>query len=156
MIHIKMLVMDVDGTMTDGSINISSSGELFKSFDVKDGMGIKLLHDNHVLTSIITGRVSDIVSIRARELKINNVSQGVNDKASALKQLMSKYNLSKYEVAYIGDDINDLDAIDLVGLSFCPCDSAISVRERVDRVLQKPGGHGALRECAEIIINEYL
>lgn len=148
--------MDVDGTMTDGSINISSSGELFKSFDVKDGMGIKLLHDNHVLTSIITGRVSDIVSIRARELKINNVSQGVNDKASALKQLMSKYNLSKYEVAYIGDDINDLDAIDLVGLSFCPCDSAISVRERVDRVLQKPGGHGALRECAEIIINEYL
>lgn len=151
-----MLVMDVDGTMTDGSINISSSGELFKSFDVKDGMGIKLLHDNHVLTSIITGRVSDIVSIRARELKINNVSQGVNDKASALKQLMSKYNLSKYEVAYIGDDINDLDAIDLVGLSFCPCDSAISVRERVDRVLQKPGGHGALRECAEIIINEYL
>ena len=152
MSRIKMLIMDVDGTMTDGSINISPSGELFKRFDVKDGYGIKMAFESNIHIVILTGRDSEIVKIRAKELGIGEVMQNVTNKKNAIDFLCSKYNLSHEEIAYIGDDLNDYDAITSVGLSFCPADAVSKIKEVCSLVLTSNGGHGAIRECIEHIL----
>ena len=107
---IKMLVMDVDGTLTDGKIYIGSSGELMKAFDVKDGYAIVQLTKQGVIPVIITGRESEILKKRATELKIKELHQGVENKLECLKQIATKHVISAEEIAYIGDDINDLEA----------------------------------------------
>ena len=151
---IKKLIMDVDGTMTDGIINIAPSGELFKSFNVKDGYGIKMLINAGVEPIIITGRRSDIVSLRAKELEITSVYQGVSDKAECLQNIMEKEALSPDAVAYIGDDLNDLEAMKLVRHTFAPADASEDVLNYVDHRLNSTGGHGAIRECAEVILKK--
>ncbi|NLL94219.1 MAG: HAD hydrolase family protein [Thermoplasmatales archaeon] len=152
---IRMLVMDVDGTLTDGRIHIGADGELFKSFDVKDGYGIKQICKKYgIITVIITGRESKIVEIRSNELEIDEVHQAVSDKKSVLIALSSKYGLKPIQIAYVGDDLNDLSAIEYVGTSFAPSDSHPKVKERVNHVLHSAGGHGAVRECIDIIIDD--
>ena len=147
-----MLVMDVDGTLTDGKINISENGELFKSFSVKDGYGIKLLIEHNIIPVIITGRISKIVELRAQELRFIEVHQGVADKRLKLMEIVDRYDLDLNQIAYIGDDLNDLDAISCVGISYAPADAILEVKKSVKCVLQSEGGNGALRECIDHIL----
>ena len=146
--------MDVDGTLTDGKIYISSRGEEFKAFNVKDGYGISnILSSIDVTPVIITGRTSDIVKKRADELDIKEVYQGISDKLSVLRRLCTKYSIFINEVAYIGDDVNDIPAMLEAGLSFAPKDSVSEVKKIADFILNNAGGQGAVRECIEHIVN---
>lgn len=151
--RIKMLVMDVDGTMTDGKIYMGDAGEVFKAFSIKDGMGIRLLRKAGVIPVILTGRYSKIVENRAEELGIDELYQGIHQKAEVLRQLADKYSLEYKNIAYIGDDINDLPAMEVAGLTFAPKDAAKTVLERVDIILEAMGGAGAVREAVEIILS---
>lgn len=149
-----MLVMDVDGTLTDGIVNIGDNGEIFKSFDIKDGYGIKHICKKYgILTVIITGRESKIVDIRSKELGIKEVHQAISDKKAKLIELSFKYGLKREQIAYIGDDVNDLLAIEYAGWTFAPKDSHPDVKERVDHVLNSNGGRGAVRECIDLIVD---
>lgn len=151
----KLLVMDVDGTLTDGKIYMSSSGEAFIAFDVKDGFGLKnILKKYNIKTAIITGRRSEIVQRRAEELDINYLYQGVNDKFICLKQLIETVNCSYEDVVYIGDDVNDQPCMEKVGLSCCPADAHENVKKIVKHVAQRRGGQGAVREVIDMIIRK--
>lgn len=151
---IKMLVMDVDGTLTDGHIYVGANGEMMKAFNVKDGYAIAhILPEKNILPVIITGRNSDIVATRARELKIMELYQGISDKLSKLKEVAAKYQLEAEEIAYIGDDVNDLDCIEYCGLTACPQDALEEVKVKVDYVCKADGGRGAVREFVTFIIN---
>jgi 3-deoxy-D-manno-octulosonate 8-phosphate phosphatase (KDO 8-P phosphatase) len=150
---IKLLVMDVDGTLTDGKINMGPDGEVFKSFDIKDGYGInEMLPAHGIVPAIITGRTSKIVENRARELHITELYQGRHDKLDTLKSLMEKYECSRENVAYIGDDVLDIVCMRECGLVGCPADSCQQVKEIADFVCSKNGGDGAVREFIEHII----
>lgn len=151
--NIKLFVMDVDGTLTDGHIYFGENGEVMKAFHVRDGYAIAHILPKFGVTSvIITGRESEIVRKRATELKIAEVHQGVSDKLSKLKEIAEKYNVEPHEVAYIGDDVNDLDCIKWCGVTACPSDAADEVREAVEYVCQHEGGEGAVREFADFLI----
>lgn len=151
---IKLLVMDVDGTLTDGCIYTGSNGEMMKAFDVKDGYAIKhILPKLGIIPAIITGRRSDIVACRARELDIEELYQGVADKSRVLQELAAKYRISLEEVAYIGDDLNDLACMKLCGLTACPKDAVEAVRLCANVVCKRNGGHGAVRELIDFLSN---
>ena len=152
---IRMLIMDVDGTLTDGKIYIGPSGEIMKAFDIKDGYAIAhMLPEMGIMPVIITGRQSAIVENRAKELGIKEIRQGTSDKLGTLKEIAQKYDVSPDKIAYIGDDLNDLDCIEYVGFTACPADAVDAVRQKVDYVCQHPGGQGALREMAERLQRE--
>jgi 3-deoxy-D-manno-octulosonate 8-phosphate phosphatase (KDO 8-P phosphatase) len=151
--NIKIVIMDVDGTLTDGFIIIDSNGVETKHFNVKDGMGITLANEAGLLTGIISSRSSTIVEKRALELKINIVKQGCKDKVKAFKDILDQFNLVAEDAAYIGDDINDLDVCMIAGVSFAVNDAADELKSVVDYVLAKNGGHGAVREAICNIIN---
>lgn len=149
---IKALVMDVDGTLTDGKLHIGSNGELFKSFDVKDGYAIHdMLPQMGIIPIIITGRVSGIVEYRCKELEIFHVIQGSRDKLSDLKKILAEENIKLEETAYIGDDLNDLECINAVGCKGCPKDAVQEIKHIADFVASKNGGCGAVREFVEWI-----
>ena len=150
---IKMLVMDVDGTLTDGKIYMGSDGEVFKAFDVKDGYAIAHLHEVGIIPVIITGRKSKIVENRAKELNIKEVYQGVSDKIEKLKEVAKDNGVLLEEVAYIGDDLNDLDCMGICGLSACPNDAIDEVIQSVNYICKHSGGNGAVREFIEYILN---
>jgi len=151
--NIKLFVMDVDGTLTDGKLHISDSSELYKTFDVKDGYALKnLLPEAGIVPVIITGRHSKIVELRAKDLDITEVWQNISDKAGALVLLAGKYGLSLEKIAFIGDDLNDLPAMKLCGLSGCPADAVNEVKKVADYICKKDGGYGAVREFAEWIV----
>lgn len=152
---IKYLAMDVDGTLTDGKIYMGMDGEACKAFDVKDGCGI---HDiaipNGIIPIIITGRKSEIVSRRCKELEIINVYQGVKDKLNVLSKITADFS----EIAYIGDDINDLQCMTKVkqegGLVGCPNDAVIEVKNISDFISEYNGGAGAVRQYIEYLIKQ--
>ncbi len=152
MMKIKMLVMDVDGTLTDGKIYFGANGEMMKAFDVRDGYGIIHLDKHGITPVIITGKSSDIVKNRAAELKIREVHQGIADKQACLTQITEKYGVNFNEIAYIGDDVNDLDCMRLCGISACPRDALEEVTTEVDYVCSHDGGHGAVREFIGYLI----
>ena len=149
---IKMLVIDVDGTLTDGKIYMGASGEVMKAFSVKDGLMISRLGNFEIVPVIITGRSSDILVNRCKELKITEIYQGIDNKKESLKEIIKKYQYCLEEVAYIGDDINDLECMVYCGLKGCPKDAANEVRAIADFVSSKNGGNGAVREFIEYII----
>lgn len=149
--NIRLLAMDVDGTMTDGKIYVGRQGEVMKAFCVKDGYGIRILREMGIIPAIITARSSEIVENRARELSITEVYQGVQDKVEVLRGLCEKHGISPETMAYVGDDLPDLPAIRYVGHSFCPSDSAAEVRSAAAHVLRSKGGEGVIREVAEFI-----
>lgn len=150
---IKMLVMDVDGTLTDGKIYIGENGEIMKAFNVKDGYGIVSAKKQGIVPVIITGRQSKIVEERAKELGIEELYQGVRDKVEVLKGVADKYGILLDEVAYIGDDLNDLGCMEICGLTGCPGDAIVDVVDRVDYVCKCSGGCGAVREFVKYILN---
>jgi 3-deoxy-D-manno-octulosonate 8-phosphate phosphatase (KDO 8-P phosphatase) len=150
-----MLIMDVDGTLTDGKIYVSSQGELMKAFNVKDGLGIAKLHSKKIIPVIITGRNSEIVIQRAKELNITEVIQGVNDKVKVLKQVVEKYKCDLNETAYIGDDENDLECMKICGVNGCPSDAEEDIKKNSDFICTKRGGDGAVREFIEYILNNF-
>lgn len=154
---IKLFVMDVDGTLTDGKINMGPDGELFKSFNIKDGYAInEMLPAHGIIPAIITGRTSQIVANRAAELHITELHQGKHDKLDTLKALMSKYHCAKENVAYIGDDILDIVCMKECGLVGCPADSCDQVKSLAHYVCLSKGGEGAVREFVEHVIHRNL
>ncbi|MFH1898445.1 MAG: HAD hydrolase family protein [Candidatus Desantisbacteria bacterium] len=150
--QIKMFIMDVDGVLTDGGIIVDSDGRETKIFNVYDGAGIELAHRVGLLTAIISGRYSAPVEHRAKELRINEVYQGVADKVVVYNQLLSKYSITPQQTAYIGDDIFDIPLLKQAGLSFSPATGRQEVMNIVDFVTQANGGKGAVREAIEIIL----
>lgn len=150
---IKYLVMDVDGTLTDGKIYMSPSGEAMKAFNIKDGCGIHdILIPHKVIPVIITGRDSQIVLERCKEIGINEIYQGVKNKIETLRELV----LDLSYVAYIGDDINDIPCMKAVkeagGKIGCPADAVRDVIELADYIANKNGGEGAVREFIEWLV----
>lgn len=152
--NIRLFAMDVDGTLTDGHIYMGNDGEMFKAFHVHDGLGIKLLKEYGIIPAIITGRTSRIVENRCREIGLEEFHQGVKNKAQKLAELMKKYQLTKEQVAYIGDDMNDLSAIKTAGVTFAPADCADSLRPFIDILLSKPSGHAPVREAVDLILKD--
>lgn len=154
---IKMLVMDVDGTLTDGCIYVGAEGELMKAFHVQDGYAIAhILPEYGITPVIITGRSSKIVEKRAKELKITHLHQGVSDKLTKLKAVAAELNAAPEEIAYIGDDLNDLECIRYCGLTACPADAVPEVLAAVQYVCKRNGGRGAVREFIDTIIRGEL
>lgn len=150
---IKLFVMDVDGTLTDGKIYIGPNGECFKAFDVKDGFGIhEILPEYGITPMIITGRTSPIVEVRAMEIGIDGFYQGVRDKAQCLRDIAQSHNILLSQIACIGDDLNDLPMMKLCGLKGCPTDAVEEVQAICDYVCNASGGHGAVREFIEWIV----
>lgn len=150
--HIKLLVFDVDGVLTDGSLLVGPDGEAMKVFYCQDGLGISLAHKAGLKTAIITARQSRMVSARGEELKIGTVYQGAADKAEALKDLLDRHSFDAAEVAYVGDDINDLPVLTRVGLACAPANAVTEVKERAHYVASHSGGQGAVREIIEMIL----
>lgn len=148
-----MLVMDVDGTMTDGNIYMSANGETFKAFNIKDGYTIYTLGKYDITPVIITGRESQIVARRAEELKITEVHQGVHDKLAKLHEVMDKAGVAIDEVAYIGDDYNDMDCMKICGYVGCPADAEDDIKPFVDYICQARSGEGVIREFVKRIIS---
>ena len=150
---IKLLVMDVDGTLTDGKLYIGENGEVFKAFNVKDGCGIKdILPMYGIKPVIITARRSKILEKRCEELNIDMLFQGKNNKLECLKRIAAELGIDSQEIAYIGDDITDLECIRYSGLSACPADAVKVVKDIVDIVCKTNAGSGAVREFIEKII----
>lgn len=144
--------MDVDGTLTDGKIYMSSEGELCKAFHIKDGLGIKdILPKFGIECAVITGRDSAIVANRCRELNIRYLFQGVADKVECLKNLINELGLQWRDIAYMGDDLNDLAVMSLCGIKGCPADAAREVKGICDFVSTYNGGDGAVREFIEFL-----
>jgi len=149
---IRLLVLDVDGCMTDGRIIYGESGEEIKAFNVKDGLAIKCWMELGNEVAIITGRRSDIVRRRAEELGILHLYQGVKDKRKRLEMLCSDLKINLGDVAAIGDDLNDLKMLISAGKSFAPSDASEYVTSRVHHVLQKKGGDAVVREMIEMLL----
>ncbi len=150
--QVQLLALDVDGVLTDGSIYYGNSGEELKAFNIKDGLGIKLLQRAGIGVAIITGRQSEIVRRRAGELGIADVIQGREDKLEALSALCRDKGLSLEHCAYMGDDLPDLAAITSAGLGMTVGDAVEAVKCSADWVSAAPGGHGAVREACEAIL----
>lgn len=149
---IKALIMDVDGTLTDGKVYIGSDGEVFKAFHIKDGYAIKhILPEINCIPIIITGRTSRAVEIRASELGIKHIYQGIADKLGLLEQLCTELNFLPEEAAYIGDDLNDIDIMKAVGLAACPADAVDEVKNIAKYICSRIGGDGAVRELCDFL-----
>lgn len=149
---IRLVATDVDGVLTDAGMYYTESGDELKKFNTRDGMGIKLLQKAGLITAIVTQERTKLVARRADKLTIPELHQGVMDKLSCLREMAHKYGLTLKEVAYIGDDVNDLEALRAAGFSAAPADALPQIRKSVQYVCQKKGGEGAVREIADLIL----
>jgi len=149
---IRLLVLDVDGVLTDGSIYYSNSGDELKAFNIQDGLGIKLLQVADIEVAIITGRSSSLLSRRTKELGIDRVIQGREDKLTALHELLADSAYELDEIAYMGDDLPDLAVIRRVGLGMTVANASPTVAEHACWQSSRDGGCGAVREAAEFIL----
>ena len=151
---IKLIILDVDGCLTDGKLIYSADAIESKNFNVKDGLGISSWVKIGHHAAIITGRNSKIVEKRAKELGIQHVHQGIKDKDRVLKEIVDSLGLKFYEVGAIGDDLNDFKMLSIVGRSFTPNDGVKEIKEIVDTVLTCNGGDGAVREMIDTLVDE--
>ena len=151
---IKLVLLDVDGTLTDGGIYRGNNGEELKRFNVKDGYAIVNAQKLGIEFGIITGRKSELVEIRSNELKIKYLYQGISEKTVILEEIMQKTGLKKEEIAYMGDDLNDILIMKQSGLTGTPKDAADEVIQIADFVSEKNGGSGAVREFVEYILKK--
>lgn len=149
---IRMIILDVDGVLTDGSIILDNNGNEFKRFNVRDGHGVRMLIKAGIKAAIITGRRSEVVVRRSEELGITEVHQGVFNKVSVYEKILSKYNLKDEEIAFMGDDIVDIGILRRVGLSAVPADAEDAVKRWAAFVSAKKGGRGAVRELTNLIL----
>jgi 3-deoxy-D-manno-octulosonate 8-phosphate phosphatase (KDO 8-P phosphatase) len=150
--EIRLLLLDVDGVMTDGAIILDSAGNELKAFHVRDGHGIKLAQRAGITIGLITGRSSAVVERRAKELGITEVHQGVHDKLAVYEALIARLGFADREVAFMGDDIVDMSILKRVGLAVTVPDADPSVLPHADMVTSVPGGRGAVRELINLIL----
>lgn len=151
---IKMLILDVDGVLTDGSLLLGCNDLEMKSFNIQDGFGIKVAQRAGLKFSIITGRTSEVVSRRADELGIRALYQGVPNKMKAFNEIKVIYDLGNDEIAYIGDDLIDLPVMNRCGLSIAVSNAREDVKERADYVTRAAGGQGAVREVIDMLLKK--
>ena len=151
---IKLLLLDVDGVMTDGRIVYLNDGGEAKAFDVKDGHGLKLIQRAGIRVGIITGRQSEVVARRAAELGIEIVYQGAKDKLKPFLEIIKELGLEPFEVAYVGDDVVDLPVMRQVGFSATVADAVDDIKPYVDLVTSRPGGRGAVREVCDLLLKQ--
>lgn len=149
---LKLVLSDVDGVMTDGSLLLLPDGGEARSFNIRDGLGIVMAHAVGLRTGVLSGRDSALVARRAAELRMAVVRQGVRDKGAAFREILAEQGLRAEEVAYVGDDLNDLPVLAEAGLSAAPADAAFEVRAQAFMVLSAPGGRGCLREFIDAIL----
>ncbi len=150
--QVKLLVFDVDGVLTDGGLYYGPAGEALKRFDVKDGHALVMARLAGLPAAVLTARRSSIVEVRAKELGLVAALQGRKDKALGLRELLDQLGTPAEACAYMGDDVNDLGALRMVGLPSCPADAAAEVRQQSLFVAQQPGGRGAARELIELCL----
>lgn len=150
--QIRLFATDVDGVLTDAGMYYAESGDEWKKFNTRDGMGIKLLQKAGIITAIVTQERTKLVARRAEKLAISELHQGVLDKLSLVREMAARHGLTLSQVAYIGDDINDLETLKAVGFSATPADGMPRVAAVVDYICQKKGGEGAVREMIEMIL----
>jgi 3-deoxy-D-manno-octulosonate 8-phosphate phosphatase (KDO 8-P phosphatase) len=150
--EIRLFATDVDGVLTDAGMYYSESGDEWKKFNTRDGMGIKLLQKAGLVTAIVTQERTRLVARRAEKLAIPELHQGVMDKLSVIRDMAARHGISLQQVAYIGDDVNDIEALQAVGFSAAPADGLPQVLKVVDYVCRQKGGEGAVRELAEMIL----
>lgn len=150
--RVALMGFDVDGVLTDGTLYYSARGDEMKGFTTRDGHGIRMLMDAGIRVAIITGRRSEIVEQRAKNLGIDLVLQGIDDKRTAMQELLSKLNLRFEEAGYMGDDVVDLPLLRACGFSATVADAHALVLERVDHVSAHPGGRGAVRDVCELLL----
>jgi len=151
---IDHIVFDIDGTLTDGDITISDDGVESKAFQAKDGLFIRVLPKLGFTTIFLTGRKSELTDIRAEDLNISVVIQGVREKEATLRNYIIEHNLNGERFAYIGDDLNDYTAMQICGVRACPADAAKEIIEICDFVSTKNGGQGAVREFCEYLLQK--
>ncbi|APC97847.1 KdsC family phosphatase [Pseudofrancisella aestuarii] len=153
---IKLLILDVDGVLTDGKITLSNSGDEYKNFNVKDGMGIVLLQKVGIRVAIITSKESNIVLNRLTSLGLNkeDIYQGQKNKIKAYQEIKEKYNLKDTNIAYMGDDLPDIAIMDKVFLSAAPADCVSAVKKFANYICSSKGGYGAVRELCDFILKQ--
>lgn len=149
---IRLLLLDVDGVLTDGRLYYSDEGVESKAFNTQDGLGIRLLQKAEIRTGIITARTSRLVARRAEELDMELIRQGARNKLEEFKAILSETGLKPYQVSYMGDDLIDLALLTRVGLAACPANAVEDVKEACHFIAQRPGGGGAVRETCDLII----
>ncbi len=149
---LKLLILDVDGVLTDGKLFFDNQGNEYKSFHAQDGHGIKLLRQTGVEVAIISGRKSIVVELRMKSLGINHVYQGYEDKRSAFAELINQLGLTPAQVAHVGDDLLDLPIMSRVGLSIAVNDATSTVKQHADWCTTRGGGQGAVREVCDLIM----
>jgi 3-deoxy-D-manno-octulosonate 8-phosphate phosphatase (KDO 8-P phosphatase) len=149
---IKVVAMDVDGTLTDGRIIMDSNGTEFKNFDVQDGFGIVFLKKCGIKTVIISARHSDVVAYRAKDLKIDKIYVGVYPKLSAYENMLEEFNVPDQEVCFIGDDVADIGIMRRCGFAVAVANAVFEVKQIAHHVTSKRGGKGAVRETIELIL----
>lgn len=152
--EIKMFLTDCDGCLTDGGMYYSEKGDELKKFNTKDGMGFKLLREAGIVTGVITGENKDLNKARAKKIKLDILEQGVEDKLALIKTLCRKYNIALENVAFVGDDINDLEAVKAVGFGCCVANGMSEVKAVAKYVTQAPGGSGAIREVVDFLLKK--
>jgi len=153
LLEIRVLVCDVDGTLTDGSVTFTATGDEQKTFNVHDGLGISMAQRHGLDIVFMTGRSSEMVERRATELGVSIVLQGISNKRDAIDALAKSMNLHMDKIAYVGDDLNDIPAMVRAGFVFAVNDACEFVRRNADYVLSKRGGHGAVREAIELVLD---
>jgi len=149
--NIKMILTDSDGCLTDAGMYYSENGDELKKFSAKDGLALGIFMKNGIITGIITGETRELIRRRAEKMDINELYMGIKDKMVVIKELANKYNLDLSQIAYIGDDLNDLECIKECGFSACPADASKVIRENVDYVCKRNGGEGVIRELLDEI-----
>ena len=150
---VKLVLLDVDGVLTDGRLYYGNTGEELKAFDIQDGLGIKLLQNAGIKVGIITGRSSVLVERRAKELGIDYLIQGREDKLTALNELLEKITFDHEDIAFVGDDLPDLAIIRRVGVGITPANGNHLIASQALWQTKKSGGNGAVREVAELILS---
>jgi 3-deoxy-D-manno-octulosonate 8-phosphate phosphatase (KDO 8-P phosphatase) len=148
---VRLVLLDVDGVLTDGHLWYGPQGEMMKVFDVKDGHGIVIAR-NHVDFGVISGRPQELAERRLRELRVKHLYFANLDKLSCYEELIARLTLTDEQVAFMGDDVNDLPLLERVGLSACPADAVAAVRQRTRFVSSCPGGRGAVRELCDLVV----
>ncbi|TMU57193.1 acylneuraminate cytidylyltransferase [Flagellimonas algicola] len=154
--RISHLILDVDGVFTDGRVTYGNTGELSKTFDMRDGMGLEILRQHNVNVMVMTSEDSETVAQRMKKLQIEDVFLGVKDKYSFLENILQERQLTAQEIAYIGDDVNDMANMLRVGWSFCPSNATKPIKYQADVVLNNASANGAIREACEFIMNYNL
>ena len=155
--QVKLVLTDVDGVLTDNGVYYSETGELLKRFSVRDGMGVERLRKICCIeTGIITGELSPSVVKRAEKLKITELHIGIKNKVALLQEITDRKNITPSQIAYIGDDVNDYEIMEKVGLTACPADAMMQIKKIVHFICADKGGFGAFREFAEFLIESYI